>query len=129
VCLLCYLQEAQIIRCSKLKSGVIYSAIRFHFYSETIRNIRLSRLESKVLNQWDKFTIWNAGKSGRRLYRALSQSNKDKVQAFCDIDEKKLRQKTYHPYPLKCKIPILHPRDAKPPFIICVKAVSLASSD
>ncbi|XP_042898540.1 queuosine-tRNA galactosyltransferase isoform X2 [Parasteatoda tepidariorum] len=94
-------------------------------YRDTIWNVRLKELETNVLSKWNEFTIWNAGKQGRKFYRTLSSQNKKKVQAFCDVDVKKLSKGVYIyeesiviPKP---RIPIKHFRDAKPPFILCVK--------
>ncbi|XP_034044953.1 UDP-GlcNAc:betaGal beta-1,3-N-acetylglucosaminyltransferase-like protein 1 isoform X2 [Thalassophryne amazonica] len=92
---------------------------------ETIWKLRLSFLQERVLSQWKKFTIWNAGKQGRKLYRCLSQNNQQKVKAFCDVDDNKIK-KGYYTYEEsketpKPKIPILHYKDASSPFIICVK--------
>ncbi|KAM6240642.1 queuosine-tRNA galactosyltransferase isoform 2-T2 [Spheniscus humboldti] len=91
----------------------------------TIWNHRVRFLEDRVLNSWTSFTIWNAGKQGKKLYRSLSPANRKKVTAFCDVDEKKITKGFYtyeeseeRPKP---KIPVCHFRDATPPFIICVK--------
>ncbi|XP_064890693.1 queuosine-tRNA galactosyltransferase isoform X4 [Columba livia] len=91
----------------------------------TIWNHRVKFLEDRVLSSWTSFTIWNAGKQGKKLYRSLSPANQKKVTAFCDVDEKKIAKGFYtyeeseeRPKP---KIPICHFRDATPPFIICVK--------
>ena len=46
------------------------------------------------------FSIWNAGKEGKRLFKKLSQANRDRVKCFGDIDEKKIG-KTYHHRELK----------------------------
>ncbi|MCJ8748171.1 hypothetical protein PDJAM_G00162470 [Pangasius djambal] len=46
---------------------------------ETIWNLRVDFLEERVLGQWDSFTIWNAGKQGRKLYRSLTSTNQKKV--------------------------------------------------
>ncbi|CAL8130690.1 unnamed protein product [Orchesella dallaii] len=97
------------------------SATTFSVTDEIIRNIRLQRLESEVLNNWSKFSIWNAGKLGRRFYRSLSPQTRQKVTCFCDVDKKKIAQKWYHPHPIKEKVPIVHVKDASPPFVICVK--------
>ena len=79
----------------------------------------------QVLNQWDHFTIWNAGKQGRHFYRSLSPENQAKVTHFCDVDAKKIAKEFYTYEESKTlpkpKIPIVHFRDASPPFIICVK--------
>ncbi|XP_053333300.1 UDP-GlcNAc:betaGal beta-1,3-N-acetylglucosaminyltransferase-like protein 1 isoform X3 [Clarias gariepinus] len=92
---------------------------------ETIWNLRVAFLEERVLGQWDSFTIWNAGKQGRKLYRSLTSTNQKKVKAFCDVDENKIKKGFYtyeeskdRPKP---RIPVLHYRDASPPFILCVK--------
>lgn len=92
--------------------------------SATICQLRLKRLEEKVLSGWSSFTIWNAGKAGRKLFRSLSPESRDKVTAFCDVDEKKLELGFYSPHPLPYKIPIKHPSKGTKPFIIAVKIVS-----
>ncbi|XP_026883407.2 UDP-GlcNAc:betaGal beta-1,3-N-acetylglucosaminyltransferase-like protein 1 isoform X2 [Electrophorus electricus] len=92
---------------------------------ETIWNLRVDFLQERVLSQWDSFTIWNAGKQGRKFYRSLSPTNQKKVKAFCDVDENKIKKGFYtyeeskeQPKP---KIPVLHFTDSSPPFIVCVK--------
>jgi len=49
-------------------------------HRETIWDHRVRELESRVLNKWTHFTIWNGGKQGRKLYRSLTQENRDKVE-------------------------------------------------
>ncbi|XP_040505556.1 UDP-GlcNAc:betaGal beta-1,3-N-acetylglucosaminyltransferase-like protein 1 isoform X3 [Gallus gallus] len=71
-------------------------------HEETIWNHRVKFLEDRVLSTWTSFTIWNAGKQGKKLYRSLSPANRKKERP-------------------KPKIPICHFREATPPFIICVK--------
>uniref|UniRef100_A0A672Z9D0 UDP-GlcNAc:betaGal beta-1,3-N-acetylglucosaminyltransferase-like 1 n=1 Tax=Sphaeramia orbicularis TaxID=375764 RepID=A0A672Z9D0_9TELE len=92
---------------------------------ETIWKMRVDFLQERVLSQWEHFTIWNAGKQGRKLYRSLSLINQKKVKALCDVDENKIHKGFYtyeeskeRPKP---KIPVLHYKDASAPFIICVK--------
>ncbi|XP_066517563.1 queuosine-tRNA galactosyltransferase [Hoplias malabaricus] len=92
---------------------------------ETIWTLRVDFLQERVLSQWDSFTIWNAGKQGRKLYRSLSPTNQKKVKAFCDVDENKIK-KLFYTYEEskerpKPKIPVLHFKDASPPFVVCVK--------
>ncbi|XP_023131049.2 UDP-GlcNAc:betaGal beta-1,3-N-acetylglucosaminyltransferase-like protein 1 [Amphiprion ocellaris] len=92
---------------------------------ETIWKLRVDFLQERVLSQWENFTIWNAGKQGRKLYRCLSPTNQKKVKAFCDVDENKI-QKGFYTYEEskerpKPKIPILHYKVASAPFVICVK--------
>ncbi|XP_060242189.1 UDP-GlcNAc:betaGal beta-1,3-N-acetylglucosaminyltransferase-like protein 1 isoform X2 [Meriones unguiculatus] len=91
----------------------------------TIWTHRVHFLEEQVLPHWKSFTIWNAGKQGRRLYRSLTAASRRKVVAFCDVDENKIRKGFYchedsqeRPKP---KVPILHFQAARPPFVICVK--------
>ncbi|KAG7270767.1 hypothetical protein CRUP_019407 [Coryphaenoides rupestris] len=64
---------------------------------ETIWKFRVDFLQERVLSQWESFTIWNAGKQGRKLYRSLSLANQKKVRAFCDVDENKI-QKAFYTY-------------------------------
>ena len=71
------------------------------------------------------WTIWNAGKQGRKFYRSLKPENRRKIVGFCDVDVKKLTSGFYtyeeseeRPKP---KIPIVHFSQAKPPIVICVK--------
>lgn len=101
------------------------SATTFSILEDTIWNIRLKELEQNVLARWSAFTIWNAGKQGRKFFRTLNPENQEKVQAFCDVDEKKLTKGMYiyeeteqQPKP---RIPIVHFSVACAPFIICVK--------
>ncbi|XP_027481936.1 UDP-GlcNAc:betaGal beta-1,3-N-acetylglucosaminyltransferase-like protein 1 isoform X4 [Zalophus californianus] len=91
----------------------------------TIWTHRVRFLEERVLPHWAAFTIWNAGRQGRRLYRSLAAGTRRKVVAFCDVDENKIRKGFYchedsqeRPKP---RVPILHFRAARPPFVICVK--------
>nr|XP_055174388.1 UDP-GlcNAc:betaGal beta-1,3-N-acetylglucosaminyltransferase-like protein 1 isoform X1 [Nyctereutes procyonoides]XP_055174447.1 UDP-GlcNAc:betaGal beta-1,3-N-acetylglucosaminyltransferase-like protein 1 isoform X1 [Nyctereutes procyonoides] len=91
----------------------------------TIWTHRVRFLEERVLPHWAAFTIWNAGRQGRRLYRGLSAGARRKVVAFCDVDENKIRKGFYcyedSEEAPKPRVPILHFRAARPPFVICVK--------
>lgn len=78
-----------------------------------------------ILPKWDRFSIWNAGRRGRKFYRALSAENRKKVVQFYDVDEKKIG-KYHEPYlgPLlheRRKIPIVHFTECKPPIVVCMK--------
>ncbi|XP_028175599.1 UDP-GlcNAc:betaGal beta-1,3-N-acetylglucosaminyltransferase-like protein 1 [Ostrinia furnacalis] len=97
----------------------------FSVKRELIWQIQLERLQIHVFPKWSNFIVWNAGKSGRKLVRALSPENLEKVTAFCDVDVKKIGR-TIELYCQKKriiikKIPVIHFRDAKPPLVICVK--------
>ncbi|XP_071796520.1 queuosine-tRNA galactosyltransferase-like [Asterias amurensis] len=92
---------------------------------ESIWDIRMKAVEERVLCHWESFTIWNAGKQGRRFYRSLSHSSQKKVVQFCDVDPVKIEKGVYvyedcKEVP-KPRVPIIHFSQAKPPFIICVK--------
>ncbi|XP_068888910.1 queuosine-tRNA galactosyltransferase isoform X4 [Aphelocoma coerulescens] len=87
-CLLLYRYHPQAATHSVLEGTIWHHRVRF--------------LEDRVLSSWTSFTIWNAGKQGKKLYRSLSPAN----------------QKKERPKP---KIPVCHFRDASPPFVICVK--------
>jgi glycosyltransferase involved in cell wall biosynthesis len=101
-------------------NGATFSVTR-----ERIWNIQLKRLENCVLSNWKEFTVWNAGKAGRKLVRTLSQINMEKVISFCDVDKKKIGQTIELYCPKKRlvikKIPVVDYRDAKPPLLICMK--------
>ncbi|XP_065283774.1 queuosine-tRNA galactosyltransferase-like [Dermacentor albipictus] len=97
----------------------------FTIAESTIWDLRLARLKHHVLAHWPRFTIWNAGKQGRRFYRSLDIANRRKVSAFCDVDEKKISRGVYiyeesEEVP-KPRVPIIHYKDATPPLIICMK--------
>lgn len=97
----------------------------FSVTQEVIWKLRVAALERRILANWKAFTIWNAGKQGRRLFRSMAVENRKKVVAFCDVDAKKLAKGSYtyedsESFP-KIRIPIIHFRDAIAPFIICVK--------
>lgn len=101
------------------------AATTFSVKDETIWKVRLKHLQQDVLSKWNQFTIWNAGKEGRRFYRSLSDGDRCKVIAFCDVDLKKINKKHYtyeecetNPKP---KIPIIHYTELVPPVVICMK--------
>ncbi|XP_070595858.1 queuosine-tRNA galactosyltransferase isoform X2 [Erythrolamprus reginae] len=92
---------------------------------ETIWTHRVLFLEERILTNWTSFTIWNAGKQGRKLFRSLSPANQNKVTAFCDVDKNKITKGFYiyeeSKETSKPRIPVIHFKDASPPLIICVK--------
>ncbi|XP_075896097.1 queuosine-tRNA galactosyltransferase [Nelusetta ayraudi] len=92
---------------------------------ETIWRLRVNFLQERLLSQWESFTIWNAGKQGRKLYRCLSATNQKKVRAFCDVDQNKI-QKGFYTYEEskerpKPRVPVVHYAAAAPPLVVCVK--------
>lgn len=79
----------------------------FQLSRGTIWNHRVRFLEDRVLSSWTSFTIWNAGKQGKKLYRSLSPANQKKVsckvtfvqtQFFftCPCDASNLTQQNSH---------------------------------
>lgn len=100
-------------------------ATTFSIHEDTIWEIRMEYIQKQVLDKWESFTIWNAGKQGKKFYRNLSSNNQRKVAAFCDVDPKKIKcgAYIYHESKIKIKptVPIVHFQSAKPPFIICMK--------
>lgn len=100
-------------------------ATTFSIHEDTIWKIRMEYIQKQVLDKWESFTIWNAGKQGKKFYRNLLMTNQRKVAAFCDVDPKKIKCGAYIYHESKEKIkptvPIVHFQSAKPPFIICMK--------
>eukprot|EP00743_Colponemidia_sp_Colp-15_P009575 GILK01010472.1.p1 GENE.GILK01010472.1~~GILK01010472.1.p1 ORF type:complete len:360 (+),score=31.68 GILK01010472.1:36-1082(+) len=86
----------------------------------TIFAVRVKAFEEQVLTHWSRFTIWNAGKEGRKLYTQLSDESRQKIVAFCDVDPNKIGRLYVHKS-TKQKIPMIHFNEAKPPFVTCVK--------
>jgi len=101
------------------------SATTFSVSENTIWKLRVEALEKNVLCKWSRFTIWNAGKQGRKFYRDLCDENKAKVAGFCDVDHRKIKLGMYtyelSPQTPKPKIPIVHFSNAQKPFVLCVK--------
>lgn len=63
--------------------------------------------------QRDGFTIWNAGKEGKRLYKSLSAAARAAVRAFADVDARKIAQGAYDDVQGRRRVPILHFRCAE----------------
>lgn len=108
---------------------VIYTyhegATTFSISRNKIWNIQFHRLESYVLSKWSRFTIWNAGKAGRKLIRALNPESLKKVDSFCDVDVNKIGRTVEMYCPIKrvvlAQVPVVHFTQAKPPLLVCVK--------
>lgn len=103
-----------------------HSSASFNVHENTIWNLRVKQLQKHVLSAWTSFTIWNAGKQGRKFYKSLTKENRCKVVAMCDVDKKKIDKGFYNCDVFKneechSRIPIIHFSNAIPPFIICVK--------
>ncbi|XP_026750001.1 UDP-GlcNAc:betaGal beta-1,3-N-acetylglucosaminyltransferase-like protein 1 [Galleria mellonella] len=100
-------------------------ATTFSIDQKKIKKIQLEQLEKCVFPHWERFTVWNAGKSGRKFVRSLSQTTRNKVIAFCDVDKKKIGKSVELYCPIKREVlkilPVVHFKDAKLPLLICVK--------
>uniref|UniRef100_A0A0N5AAZ0 Glyco_trans_2-like domain-containing protein n=1 Tax=Syphacia muris TaxID=451379 RepID=A0A0N5AAZ0_9BILA len=106
-----------------------------------IWSVRVEEISENVISKWKSFTIWNAGKEGKRFYkleffvlsdffdrnfRSLSCEDQKKVIAFCDVDVKKIDRGYYENYDcvariVTAKVPIISVSAVLPPVIICVK--------
>ncbi|TKR92613.1 hypothetical protein L596_007235 [Steinernema carpocapsae] len=98
----------------------------FSVTENSIWNMRILELQRCVLSKWDRFTIWNAGKQGKKFYKSLSLENRAKVSALCDVDSSKIRHGKYEIYDERERkivdcVPIISQKDAVPPVIVCVK--------
>ncbi|CAF2799969.1 unnamed protein product [Rotaria sp. Silwood2] len=98
-------------------------ATTFSVHEDIIWSVRIQEIQLNIINNLEKLTIWNAGKQGRKFYRSLNDTNKQKVIYFCDMDPKKI-SKGFYTDELsqnKRRIPVIHFTQAIPPIIICVK--------
>ncbi|EYC12850.1 hypothetical protein Y032_0045g1122 [Ancylostoma ceylanicum] len=99
----------------------------FGVSEDTIWNMRIDRFRRCVLPRWPKFTIWNAGKQGKRFFKSLSEEDKRRVECFCDVDEKKIKRGWFEDYDeaarvVRWKLPIVHVK------IPCEKSVTNAGA-
>lgn len=66
---------------------------------------------SMILQHWATFSIWGAGRDGRKFYMQLSAENQKKVTAFFDVDAKKIGTTYMNCWTLQ-KIPIRKSRNS-----------------
>uniref|UniRef100_A0A0N5C8I0 Glyco_trans_2-like domain-containing protein n=1 Tax=Strongyloides papillosus TaxID=174720 RepID=A0A0N5C8I0_STREA len=123
-----------------LRKGVIvkkvpYNLVTYRYHSncatfnvneKTIWEMRVREVSEIVLSKWTSFSIWSAGKQGKLFFRSLREEEKNKVQAFCDCDEKKIGRQFLEIYDEKLRlvthrIPIVPISKIKAPVLICVK--------
>jgi len=94
--------------------------------ADVIWSLRVKELESQLLCCLSSFSIWSAGRDGKRLYRSLSLENRNKVVAFLDVDQKKLAAGLYFDRDRRQHVPIVEWKRAidfkYQPTIICVKS-------
>ncbi|CAF1299153.1 unnamed protein product [Adineta ricciae] len=72
-----------------------------------VNYLRIKEIQTNVIDNLQRLTIWNAGKQGRKFYRSLNDDNKRKVSELFVKDYKS---------------------QATPPIIICVK-LGLTNND
>ncbi|CAK0801475.1 unnamed protein product [Prorocentrum cordatum] len=97
--------------------------------AEAIWSLRVAELQGSLLDGLPSFSIWSAGRDGKRLYRSLSTANQDSTQsrvvAFLDVDAGKLAAGLYYNRERKLHVPIVEWRFASDaryqPAVICVK--------
>jgi ribonuclease P protein subunit RPP14 len=92
---------------------------------DRLREIRVKAIENQLLKcdeNWKKFSIWGAGRYGKKFFRALSDGIKHNVSMFLDIDFKVIGQCYNGPRDGRYayNIPICHFSQGKPPIVICV---------
>ena len=73
-----------------------------------------------------RFSIWNAGKAGKRFYRALRPDVQERVQEFADIDPKKLALGHFEAHEAGSRkqgrrVPIVAWTAVRAPCVICVR--------
>ncbi|KAK6045263.1 hypothetical protein COOONC_17232, partial [Cooperia oncophora] len=78
-----------------------------------IWKMRIDRFCDKILPNWKTFTIWNAGKQGKRFFKSLPEECKERVVAFCDVDDRKINRGVFEEYDdvarvVRWKVPIVH---------------------
>eukprot|EP00466_Bigelowiella_natans_P011416 jgi/Bigna1/78330/fgenesh1_pg.54_\ len=91
---------------------------------------RVRPFQRRVISRWERFSIWGAGRDGHNFFKALSESEKDKVEAFCDVDSKKIKRGFISG---TRKLPVVHwsklcrmknftgnLNTVRPPFVVCV---------
>ena len=82
--------------------------------------LRVSLFEQQILGSqygWVEFSIWGVGRDGRAFFQALSEAGRSRVKAFCDVNPRKIGGEYVF---RKFRIPIIHYKDVKAPFVTCV---------
>lgn len=89
----------------------------------SLLRVRVAAFERRVLSlsSWATFTVWGAGREGRRFVSALSPAARCRVVALADVDPKKvggryLNQRVRPPISL----PIIHTAAIRTPAVVCV---------
>ncbi|CAE8723786.1 unnamed protein product, partial [Polarella glacialis] len=94
--------------------------------ANSIWALRVEELESGLLAHLESFSLWGAGRDGKRLYKSLRPASRQKVVAFLDVDPGKLAAGHYFDREHGEKVPIVEWKMASEakfqPAIICVKS-------
>lgn len=103
--------------------GPSLTGYRFHgnmtsltLHRRTLLDVRVKAFEDLVLTlpNWKTgFSIWNSGRDGKDVFRRLSGAARGLLQAWGDIDPKKIGK-------LQRDRPIVHFSQLKPPIVCCV---------
>lgn len=91
--------QAHVLRGGSLhRVDVVLVEYRYHAAAathaiprQTLLHHRVSAIEVAILEHWPHFSIWGAGRDGRDFFKALQPRLRQRVVAFCDVDEKKVR--------------------------------------
>lgn len=77
--------------------------------------IRVAAFEDLVLQrpQWASFSIWGAGRDGKKIFKLLSDASKDRVVCWGDINPRKIGSRLHGK-------PVVHFSRLKPPIAACV---------
>lgn len=95
-------------------------SVCFQIPRKVLVETRVPFLERRVLAHWPRFSIWGAGRDGKFFLNQLSNDTVGRVEAFCDVDEKKIAIGQYFHQGSRRRIPIVHFTSVRPPLIICV---------
>ncbi|KNC83962.1 hypothetical protein SARC_03783 [Sphaeroforma arctica JP610] len=96
---------------------------------QDIFDLRVKHIEHHLLNRLSSFSVWSAGREGKRFYRALDPRNQTKVACFLDVKDTLIKGPGFRPSKTAVFIPIRHytqllvcGTDVIPrPVITCVK--------
>ena len=85
--------------------------------------VRVAAFERRVLSQpaWARFTVWGAGRDGKRFVAELSAEARRRVTALADIDPRKVGS-SYTNFRLvpPLTLPVVHTSAIAGPAVVCV---------
>eukprot|EP01134_Creolimax_fragrantissima_P002293 CFRG2293T1 len=88
---------------------------RYHKHSqshgvkwEDIFELRVRHMEKHLLDRLSSFSIWSAGREGKRFYKALKPTNQSKVVCFLDVKATLISGPGYRENKTDAFIPIYH---------------------